>query len=77
MQVNQYKNVTLISAYQKMQSFPNKTYTTPDTIAKVKIGKEYVYLRPYGEDYECEGGHHVDILNQDEFDYLYSLNILI
>ena len=76
MKVDKYKNIELITVYAKMQSFPNKTYTTRETLAKVKQGKEYVYLMPYGENYECEGGHHIEILSQAEFDYLYSLELL-
>ena len=73
MKVLQYKNIELITAYAKMKSFPSKTYSTAETLAKVKLNREYVYIMPYGEDYECEGGHHVEILSQAEFDNLYSL----
>lgn len=76
MKINKYKNIELIVAYQKMQSFPNITYTTPDTLAKVRQGNKYVYIMPYGEDYECEGGHHVEILSQEEFDNIFSVELL-
>lgn len=73
MKINQYKSIELIGVYERMQSFPNKTYTTMQTLAKVKTGRnEFVYLIPYGIDYECEGGHHIEILNQAEFENLYS-----
>jgi hypothetical protein len=73
MRLNKYKGIELIAAYEVMQSFPPKTYTTPQTLAKVKQGREFVYLMPYGENYECEGGHHIEILNQAEFEARYSL----
>jgi hypothetical protein len=76
MKITSYKNIELVSAYGKMQSFPGKTYQTPETLARVKQGKEFIYLMPYGTDYECEGGHHIEILNQEEFNNLYSLEYL-
>lgn len=68
MKVTRYKNIELIIARRRMHG-----HNTPDTLAKIKQGREFVYIMPYGEDYECEGGHHTEILNQAEFDSLYSL----
>jgi hypothetical protein len=69
------KNIELITVYEIMGQFAPATYTTPQTIAKVKQGRKFVYLIPYGEDYECEGGHHIEIIGQEEFERKYSLKI--
>lgn len=74
MEVSQYKNIELISAFSRMASFPGKTYSTSTTLARLKYGKKFVYLEPYGEGWECEGGHYIKILTQEEFDHLYSLS---
>lgn len=73
MDVDKLGTIELIYAYERMASWPDKTYDRATGLAKVKQGRKFVYIMPYGEDYECEGGHFVKILNQTEFDHLYSL----
>lgn len=72
MRVNKYKNIELIEVFERMTSNPEITYTTPQTLAKIKTGSEFVYIMPYGTDYECEDGHHCEILTQEEFEQGYS-----
>jgi len=68
--------IELVSAYEIMQSFKPKTYTTPQTLAKVTISKEVFYIMPYGEDYECEGGHHCEVLTSEEFNQMFSTELI-
>lgn len=63
--------IELINVYEKFGN--GYTYTTPCGVAKIKQGKKYVYAIPYGEDYECEGGHYIEIITEEEFNNKYSL----
>ncbi len=64
--------ITLISCYEIMQNWKPKTYRTPQTVTKITTGKISHYIIPFGEDYECEGGHHCEILSEEEFTNNYS-----
>jgi len=65
-------DIELISVYERMGSFRELTCSTPVGIAKIKIGKKYIYLIPRGYDYNCEGGHDIEQISQEKFDELYS-----
>ena len=67
--------VELINAYERMSHAPEHTYGLT-TVSKVTIKRTSVYIIPFGEDYECEGGHHCEILTESEFNKRYSTKLL-
>lgn len=49
------------------------TYSQITEVAKVKVGRKFQYVVPYGIDWECDGGHSVEVLTQEEFDKRFSI----
>lgn len=70
-------SVAIVTAYRKY-GYPvhdkEYTYDMPDSVAFVKKGdKVLYYIVPNGSGYECEEGHHCEVLLEHEFNKRYSL----
>lgn len=70
-------DIEFIDVWQRMGENSTATFNyAPVGIVKIKTGRKYIYLIPIGCDYNCEGGHSIYQITQEEFDKQYSLTKL-
>ena len=70
-------DIELIDVYERVSFDKSITHDIPTGISRIKIGmNEFLYLIPCGIDYECEGGHYIYSISQQQFDVKFSLSKL-